>query len=85
MPRDFDERASAENGFAAYPADRPGWCEAIAAEERPVRSLRLPSRRARARALPESDDLLGWGVLLFTAPALVAGALLLGQAALHLL
>ena len=84
MPRDFDYVPPAD-GSGSYPADRPGWCDAILAEERPVRSLVLPRRRATSRALPESDDLLGWSVLLLTAPALLAGTLVLGQAVWHLL
>ena len=84
MPRDFDYRATPEDGLAAFPADRQGWCDAIAADE-PVVARAPTTRRGAARALPESDDLLGWGVLLLAAPALVAGMLIFGQAALHLI
>jgi hypothetical protein len=82
MPWDFDHAASGENGMARYPADQPGWCEAIMHDE-PRFHARRPAVR---RALPDSEDLLGWSVLVLTAPALVLGALLLAsQAALHLL
>jgi len=84
MPRDFDYRPSDGNGRGTYPADWPGWCEAIAAEERPIVLRPRLQRRTAARALPDSDDLLGWGVLLLTAPALFAGLLMLGQVTLHL-
>ena len=82
MPWDFDHAASGETGLAHYPADRPGWCEAI------VRDAPPPpvARRAARRGLPDSDDLLGWSVLVLTAPLLAVGALLLAsQAALPLL
>ena len=67
-----------EPAEAPYPADRPGWCEAIECDRRPP-----PPRRAAARALPDSDDVLGWSALVFTAPLLATGLLLVaGQAAL---
>jgi hypothetical protein len=81
MPWDFHHQPSEEEGMAPYPADRPGWCEAIAPKESRVLA-RSPAAR---RALPDSEDLLGWSVLVLTAPALAIGALLLASQAAHLL
>src|SRR3954467_9085135 len=82
MPWDFHHQPPEEEGMAPYPADRPGWCEAIAPDE-----PRAPARPPAApRALPDSEDLLGWSVLVLALPALAIGAVLLAsQAALHLL
>lgn len=77
MPWDFHHQPPEQEGTAPYPADRPGWCEAIALHE---------PRAAARRALPDSEDLLGWSVLALTVPAVAIGALLLAsQAALNLL
>ena len=82
MPRDFDHRAPEEEGTAPYPADRPGWCDAILCDA----PAAPPAPRRPGHALPESGDLLGWSMLVLTAPALLACALILAsQAALHLL
>jgi hypothetical protein len=81
MPRDFDQRRPHDQEVAPYPADRPGWCDAILADERPA----PPASRSPGQALPEPEDLLGWSVLILTAPALVMGMLVLaGQTVLHL-
>jgi hypothetical protein len=83
MPRDFPWTPEdghfplprEENRF--YPADQPGWCDAVALGEAPVWE---PARRRRS--LPAQGDLLGWSMLLLMAPAFAAGAMLLVSAAL---
>lgn len=72
MPRDNEPDAPHRLAFRAVAGEAPvDWCRAISTDEPSAADTWRPAEQAGT--LPPSDDLLGWSVILLTAPPLLAG------------